>query len=113
MPSSSSASPSSSTFVPPPLFDLHILTSVVLYLIWLYSNSGRNADTGLPQYQPTENGGPSVGLTSVEQGRMPDVEEFELGGLLEEEEEDSEKRDSDSMETQPITRNRSSIDHQV
>ena len=68
--------------------------SVVLYLIWLYSNTGRNADTGLPQYQPTENGRPSVELTSGEQMRKPDVEEFELGGLLEEQEEDADNRNS-------------------
>jgi len=83
--------------------------SVVLYLIWLYSNSGRNAGTGMAQYQSTQNGGPSVRLTSVEQRRMRDVEEFELGGLLEEEEEEADKRSS--MENQPLTKTRSNIDH--
>ena len=87
--------------------------SVVLYLIWLYSNSGRNAGSGVAQYQPTQNGCPSVRLTSVEQRRIRDVEEFELGGLLEEEEEDADKRDSSSTENQPLAKKRSSIDSQA
>jgi hypothetical protein len=88
--------------------------SVVLYLIWLYSNSGRNAGTGMPKYErPIENGGPAIRLTSMEQRRMRDVEEFELGGLLEEEEEDADKRDSSSIDNHPLAQKRSSIDHQT
>jgi len=67
----------------------------------------------MAQYQPTQNGGPSVRLTSVEQRRIRDVEEFELGGLLEEEEEDADKRDSSSTENQPLAKKRSSIDSQA
>jgi hypothetical protein len=79
----------------------------------LYSNSGRNAGTGMPKYEhPTENGVHAIRLTSMEQRRMRDVEEFELGGLLEEEEEEADKRDS-SMENQPLAKKRSSIDHQT
>jgi hypothetical protein len=50
-------------------------------------------------------------LTSAEQRRVRDVEEFELGGLLDEEEEDADKRDSSSMEHTPLAK-RSSIEHE-
>jgi hypothetical protein len=67
----------------------------------------------MPKYEhPTENGVHAIRLTSMEQRRMRDVEEFELGGLLEEEEEEADKRDS-SMENQPLAKKRSSIDHQT
>ena len=46
----------------------------------------------------------------MEQRRMRDVEEFELGGLLETEDEDVDKRDSSSNEHTPLAK-RSSIDH--
>jgi hypothetical protein len=70
----------------------------------------------MPKYEhPTQNGGgvQSIRLTSMEQRRMRDVEEFELGGLLEEEEEEADKRDSSSMEHQPLAKKRSSIDHET
>jgi len=47
----------------------------------------------------------------MEQRRVRDVEEFELGGLLEEEDEDAHKRDSGSVENTPLAK-RSSIEHQ-
>ena len=50
-------------------------------------------------------------MTSAEQRRVRDVEEFELGGLLDEEEEDADKRDSSSMENTPLAK-RSSIEQE-
>ena len=48
----------------------------------------------------------------MEQRRMRDVEEFELGGLLEEDDdEDPDKRDSSINEHPPLAK-RSSIDHE-
>jgi hypothetical protein len=49
-------------------------------------------------------------MTSTEQRRVRDVEEFELGGLLEEDEEDADKRDS-SMEHTSLAK-RSSIERE-
>ena len=46
----------------------------------------------------------------MEQRRVQDVEEFELGGLLEEDE-DADKRDSSSMDNTPLAK-RSSIEHE-
>ena len=46
----------------------------------------------------------------MDQRRIRDVEEFELGGLLEEDE-DAVRRDSSSMENTPLAK-RSSIEHE-
>ena len=84
--------------------------TVVLYLIWLYTASGRNADPEMAKYP---NGHPINGtsrrMASMEQRRMRDVEEFELGGLLDEEDEDARQRSSSSMENTPLAK-RSSIE---
>lgn len=58
--------------------------------------------------QPLPNG--QGRMTSMEQRRVQDVEEFELGGLLEEDE-DADKRDSSSMDNTPLAK-RSSIEHE-
>jgi hypothetical protein len=72
------------------------LIVVILYLIWLYTITGRNAQSGMSKYtQHLPNG--QGRMTSAEQRRVRDVEEFELGGLLEEDE-DAERRNSDSIE---------------
>lgn len=81
---------------------------VILFLIRLYSTSGRNSQSGMPK-QPVPNG--HSRMTSAEQRRVRDVEEFELGGLLDEEEEDADKRDSSSMENTPLAK-RSSIEQE-
>ena len=84
------------------------LTLVIMYLIWLYTVSGRNSESAISKYDhPVANG--HMRLTSMEQRRMRDVEEFELGGLLEEDE-DAVARDS-SMENAPLAK-RSSIEHE-
>ena len=49
-------------------------------------------------------------MTSMEQRRVRDVEEFELGALLDEEDEDAEIRDSGSIENSLLAK-RSSIDN--
>jgi len=63
----------------------------------------------MPKYtEPLPNG---LGrMTSTEQRRVRDVEEFELGGLLEEDE-DADNRDSNSIENTPLAK-RSSIEHE-
>ena len=66
----------------------------MLYLIWLYTISGRNSQPTMPKY-PVANG--HARMTSMEQRRVRDVEEFELGGLLDEDE-DAEVKNSSSME---------------
>jgi hypothetical protein len=49
-------------------------------------------------------------MTSMEQRRVRDVEEFELGALLDEEDDDAVERDTDtSMEHTPLAK-RSSIE---
>jgi len=85
------------------------LIVVILYLIWLYTITGRNSESGLSKYDhPVANG--HTRMTSMEQRRMRDVEEFELGGLLEEDE-DAVPRESSSMENAPLAK-RSSIEHE-
>jgi hypothetical protein len=62
-----------------------------MYLIWLYTASGKNAS-------PDGKFGNAPSLSNghaPEHRHVRDVEEFELG-LLEEEEEDADKRDSSS-----------------
>jgi hypothetical protein len=94
---------------------LYILTLtrlilVILYLIWLYTASGRNADPDRSKYangHDITNG--SRRVASMEQRRLRDVEEFELGGLLDEDE-DADKRDSNDEHT-PLAK-RSSIEHE-
>ena len=49
-------------------------------------------------------------MTSMEQRRIRDVEEFELGGLLEEDE-DAVARESSSLENAPLAK-RSSIERE-
>lgn len=80
-------------------------------MIWLYTSSGRNANPDAGKYPnglAVPNG--TRRMTSMEQRRVRDVEEFELGGLLDEDE-DADKRDSDSMERTPLAK-RSSIDRE-
>jgi hypothetical protein len=89
-------------------FDPPFLILVILFLIWLYSNSGRNRNSDDLKFAGGPNGA-SRDMTSTDQRRMRDVEEFELGALLEEdEEEEADKRDSGSENT-PLTK-RSSIE---
>jgi hypothetical protein len=47
----------------------------------------------------------------MEQRRVRDVEEFELGALLDDDEEDAIPRDSISVDNTPLAK-RSSIDHE-
>ena len=69
-----------------------------MYLIWLYTVTGRNAQSGMPKYEhPVASGNGHIRITSMEQRRVRDVEEFELGGLLDDDEE-ADKRDSSSLE---------------
>ena len=69
-----------------------------MYLIWLYTVTGRNAQSGMPKYEhPVDSGNGHIRITSMEQRRVRDVEEFELGGLLDDDEE-ADKRDSSSLE---------------
>ena len=49
-------------------------------------------------------------MTSMDQRRVRDVEEFELGELMEDE--DAERRDSSSMENTTLLAKRSSIEHE-
>jgi len=76
----------------------------------LYTVTGRNAQSGVPKYDHIIPDG-HIRMTSLEQRRVRDVEEFELGGLLEEEDEDAHKRDSSSMEHTPLAK-RSSIERE-
>lgn len=82
---------------------------VILYLIWLYTVTGRNANSGPPKYPVSVPNG-HTRMTSMEQRRVRDVEEFELGALLDEDEEDAVQRDSSSLDHTPLAK-RSSIDH--
>ena len=87
-----------------------ILRVVVLYLIRLYLSTGRNASSWiLKSEQSTPMG--RARMTSMEQRRIRDVEEFELGGLLDEEENGSPTRESSSLEHTPLAK-RSSIDRE-
>lgn len=87
-----------------------ILRTVILYLIRLYLSSGRNAGPWiLKSEQSTPMG--RARMTSMEQRRIRDVEEFELGGLLDEEENGSPTRESSSLEHTPLAK-RSSIDRE-
>lgn len=86
------------------------LMIVVLYLIWLYTVTGRNGTSGPPKYPISVPNG-HTRMTSLEQRRARDVEEFELGALLDEDEEDAVRRDSSSIDHTPLTK-RSSIDHE-
>ena len=84
--------------------------TVVLYLIWVYTVTGRNATSGLPKYPVSVPNG-HTRMTSLEQRRARDVEEFELGALLDEDEEDAVRWDSSSIDHTPLAK-RSSIDHE-
>lgn len=98
---------SSSISVPSPI-RLRLI-QVILYLIWLYTVTGRNSESAISKYDhPVPNG--HTRMTSMEQRRMRDVEEFELGGLLEEDE-DAVPRESSSMENAPLAK-RSSIERE-
>jgi hypothetical protein len=94
-------------FCTPHIF-FSILILVILFQIWLYSVSGRNSQSGMPKYDHPVGSG-HTRLTSMEQRRVRDVEEFELGGLLEDE--DADKRDSGSVENAHLAK-RSSIEHE-
>jgi hypothetical protein len=84
--------------------------AVILYLIRLYTTTGRNADTGAPKYSEHPNmANGHARMTSMEQRRVQDVEEFELGALLDDEDEDANLRDSASIEN-GLRAKRSSID---
>ena len=85
-----------------------LLTAVTLHLIWLYTNSGRNAGLGIPKLNSAASDS-HARLNALERRHVRDVEEFELGGLLEEEDEDANKRDSGSIDNIPPTK-RSSIE---
>jgi hypothetical protein len=84
---------------------------VVLYLIRLYTVTGRNAsDSGIPKYPNGNLANGHARMTSMEQRRVRDVEEFELGALLDEEDEDAVERGSDnSLQHTPLGK-RSSIE---
>jgi hypothetical protein len=63
----------------------------------------------MPNFEhPLPNG--HARMTTLEERRVRDVEEFELGGLLDEDE-DVDKRDSSSLENAPLAK-RSSIEHE-
>lgn len=84
--------------------------AVILYLIRLYTTTGRNTDTGAPKYSEHPNmANGHARMTSMEQRRVEDVEEFELGALLDDEDEDANLRDSASIEN-GLRAKRSSID---
>ena len=87
---------------------LAMLRLVILYLIWLYTTSGFNAGSEVPKFEQSMPNG-RARMTSAEQRRVRDVEEFELGGLLDEDE-DAALRDSSSLEHTPLAK-RSSIEH--
>jgi hypothetical protein len=89
----------------------YVLIAVVLYLIRLYTVTGRNAsDSGIPKYPNGNLTNGHTRMTSMEQRRARDVEEFELGALLDEEDDDAVERDTDnSMEHTPLAK-RSSIE---
>jgi hypothetical protein len=77
----------------------------------VYTSSGRNLDNGLPKYNGADHSVPNGHgrMTSMEQRRVRDVEEFELGALLDDEDEDAALRDSGSIDNGLLAK-RSSID---